>query len=277
MRRTLVPETIIVPLDGSESAERALGVAAAVAGKTGAAVVVVTASQGGVVVEPKTYLTQAAAAVGIANPRPVVVDDRLAASAIILVASEADDPLVCMATHARSGPGHAVFGSVAEETLRRVPTPILLVGPQVPPGVPELAHLVVGIDGSAYSTAILTIATSFAVALGLDVTLVTVVDPETQRAGGPSPSNSPELANLKQLCGRLEADCGPVACEVLAASDVADAIVEFAGQRPGTVIALTSHGRTGLARITIGSVTMAVVRDATCPVLTVRPPGLGSS
>jgi nucleotide-binding universal stress UspA family protein len=277
MRRTLVPETIIVPLDGSESAERALGVAAAVAGKTGAAVVVVTASQGGVVVEPKTYLTQAAAAVGIANPRPVVVDDRLAASAIILVASEADDPLVCMATHARGGPGHAVFGSVAEETLRRVPTPILLVGPQVPPGVPELAHLVVGIDGSAYSTAILTIATSFAVALGLDVTLVTVVDPETQRAGGPSPSNSPELANLKQLGGRLEGDCGAVACEVLAASDVADAIVEFAGQRPGTVIALTSHGRTGLARITIGSVTMAVVRDATCPVLTVRPPGLGSS
>jgi nucleotide-binding universal stress UspA family protein len=207
-----------------------------------------------------------------------VIEDRLAASAIVLVAGEADDPLVCMVTHARRGPGHAVFGSVAEETLRRVRAPILLVGPRVPPGVPELAHLVVGIDGSDYSTAILGVATSFAVALGLDVTLVTVVDPDTYRARGPSPaSDSPELANLQQLAGRLEADCGPVACEVLAASDVADAIVEFAEQRPGTVIALTTHGRTGLARISVGSVTMAVVRDATSPVLTVRPVGLGSS
>jgi nucleotide-binding universal stress UspA family protein len=54
----------------------------------------------------------------------------------------------------------------------------------------------------------------------------------------------------------------------------ADAIVEFAGRRPGTLLALTSHGRTGLVRITVGSVTMAVVRDATCPILTIRPSAL---
>jgi nucleotide-binding universal stress UspA family protein len=278
MRTTPVADTIIVPLDGSAFAERALGPAAALAHKTGATVVVLTARQGGVVVEPKAYLKQVAEAVGITDAEAVVIDDRLAASAIVLVAREANDPLACMTTHARGGPGHALFGSVAEEALRRVSAPILLVGLRVPPGIPDLAHLVVGIDDSDYSNAILPAVWSLAGVLGVDVTLITVVDPESQPARGGSPAMSgAEAGNLQRLAGGLGADWGPVAWQVLAASQAADAIVEFADGRPCTVLALTSHGRTGLARITLGSVTMAVVRDATCPVLTVRPPGLPSS
>jgi nucleotide-binding universal stress UspA family protein len=273
-----VPKTIIVPLDGSAFAERALGPASSVARRTGASVVVLTARQGGVAMEPATYLTQVAQAAGIADPEPVVIDDRLAASAIVSVAGEARDPLVCMTTHARGGPGHALFGSVAEEVLRRVSAPVLLVGPHVSSDTPEPAHLVVGLDGSDYSTAILPVAASLAVALGVDLTLVTVVDPTARGAGGTAPETSGEEAsNLELLAEGLEADGAPVAVKVLSASDPAHAIVEFATNRSGTVVALTSHGRTGLARLTVGSVTMAVVRSATCPILTLRPPGLETS
>ncbi|MEX1008655.1 MAG: universal stress protein [Acidimicrobiia bacterium] len=256
-----MPDTIIVPLDGSDSAERALGLAAVVADRTGAEVVVLTARQGGVVVDPKAYLTEVAEAAGIANPRPVVIDDRLAASAIVLVASEARDPAVCMTTHARGGPGHALFGSVAEETLGRAAAPILLVGPRMPVGVPELRHLVVCLDGSDVASAIIPSVSAWARALGIDVTLVNVFDPE-------------QPVDLEQVANDLEADCGPVAWKSLSGRNAADAIVDFAAARPGTLLALTSHGRTGLARLAIGSVTMAVVRNATCPILTVRPSGL---
>lgn len=262
-----MPDTVIVPLDGSDSAERALGLAAAVANRTGAEVIVLTARQGGVVVDPKAYLTEAAEAAGIASPRAVVIDDRLAASAIVLVASETRDPVVCMTTHARGGPGHALFGSVAEETLRRLAAPILLVGPRMPVGVPDLGHLVVCLDGSDVATAIIPVASVWARALGIDVTLVSVVDPEQQ----------PEPVDLEQVANDLEAACGPVAWKVLSERHAADAIVDFAAGRPGTLLALTSHGRTGLARLAVGSVTMAVVRNATCPILTVRPAGLESS
>jgi nucleotide-binding universal stress UspA family protein len=47
-----VPKTIIVPLDGSEFAERALAPAAALAKRTGAEIIVMTSQIGGVVVEP---------------------------------------------------------------------------------------------------------------------------------------------------------------------------------------------------------------------------------
>ena len=183
-----------------------------------------------------------------------------------------------MTTHARGGPGHALFGSVAEEVLQRVPGPVLLVGPRVPSGIPELAHLVVGLDGSNYSTAILPVAASLAVALDVDLTLVTVVEPTARDGGRAAPEMSGEEArNLERLAKGLEADCGHVAVKLLHASDPAHAIIEFAASRAGTVAALTSHGRTGLARLTVGSVTMAVVRDATCPILTLRPPGLEPS
>jgi nucleotide-binding universal stress UspA family protein len=272
-----VPDTILVPLDGSTSAERALALAAAISGKTGAGVVVLTARQGGVVVEPKRYLTEAARAAGIANVRPVVIEDRLAASAIVEVAREARDPVICMTTHARGGAGHALFGSVAEETLRRAAVAMLLVGPRMPSGlVAEFEHLVVCLDGSELSCAILPLVAAWAPVLDADVTLVTVVDPDT-RAAVPPVGDVSAAVNLERLAHELESACGTVAWTVLTERHAADAIVEFAGRRPGTLLALTSHGRTGLARITVGSVAMAVVRDATCPILTIRPAALEPS
>jgi nucleotide-binding universal stress UspA family protein len=251
-----------------------LALAAPVSAKTGAEVVVLTARQGGVVVEPTRYLTEAANAAGIERVRALVIDGRFAASAIVLVASETRDPAICMTTHARGGPGHAVFGSVAEETLRRAGVPMLLMGPRMPGGVvADLEHLVVCLDGSDASAAIVPVVASWARALDVDVTLVTVVEPHA----GPALSSTqdvPESVQLERLARELEPDCGPVAWEIVPGRHPADAIVEFAGRPPGTLLALTSHGRTGLARLTVGSVTMAVVREATCPILTIRPAGL---
>lgn len=50
-------------------------------------------------------------------------------------------------------------------------------------------------------------------------------------------------------------------------------IVRYARKQNIDLIVLSTHGRTGLAHVIIGSVAESVVRTASCPVLTVRPEG----
>ena len=50
----------------------------------------------------------------------------------------------------------------------------------------------------------------------------------------------------------------------------ADVIIERAAQWPADLIAMTTHGRTGLGRIVMGSVAYEVVHRAPCPILLVR-------
>lgn len=53
--------------------------------------------------------------------------------------------------------------------------------------------------------------------------------------------------------------------------DVAEQIVNFAGEQEGGLIAMGTHGYKGLEKIMFGSVADKVVKSATCPVLTINP------
>jgi universal stress protein A len=48
-------------------------------------------------------------------------------------------------------------------------------------------------------------------------------------------------------------------------------IIKAAEEVPADIIVLGTHGRTGIAHVLMGSVAERVVREASCPVLTVRP------
>ncbi len=50
-------------------------------------------------------------------------------------------------------------------------------------------------------------------------------------------------------------------------------IVRYAKEQQIDLIVITTHGRSGLAHVLMGSVAEKIVRKATCPVLTVRPEG----
>lgn len=270
-----MPKTIIVPLDGSQFAERALAPAHTLARQSGAALVLVMARLGGDT-EPERSLQSAAATAGIGPVRTVVIEDRLAASAIPMLAGTEPDAVICMTTHGRSGPGHALFGSIAEEVLRRVDVPLVLVGPAVSDGGERsFEELVVCLDGSRTAAAILPVASAFARDLELAVWLVGVVDPEWRvEAGAAIDIDSPESAPLQHVARGLKSTGVGVNWETLHGHDPASSIVEFAATRPSPLLAMTTHGRTGLARVTTGSVTMSVVHRAPCPVLVLRSHGL---
>lgn len=61
-------------------------------------------------------------------------------------------------------------------------------------------------------------------------------------------------------------------CAVVAATTVADAIVDESLDRGCDLIAMSTHGRSGLARLFLGSVADQVLRRATVPVMCFPPP-----
>ena len=50
-------------------------------------------------------------------------------------------------------------------------------------------------------------------------------------------------------------------------------IIEAAKEKAADLIVMTSHGQTGLSHALMGSVAEKVVRQASCPVLRIRPKG----
>lgn len=270
-------KTIIVPLDGSEFAERALAPAAALAQRTGAQVTLMTSTMGGVSVEPKHYLAEAAARVGMPDAEVVIISDRFVVSGLKVVFAEAADPMVCMTTHGYSGLVRSMLGSNAEDAIRLLPVPLLLVGPNVEPSLAlRFDSAVVCTDGTATSRAIVPEVSQWIRDLRLRVWVVEVLDPEARRAleaAGEEPAV--EVAAVHALAkSLLSQDGAGINWDVLHRDDTADAIVDFARGVPASLIAMATHGRTGLARLALGSVAAAVVHRAPCPVLVVRPDGL---
>ncbi len=71
---------------------------------------------------------------------------------------------------------------------------------------------------------------------------------------------------LAEHAGRL-AQGVPVDCDVISASNVAEAIADYAFQNDFDLLALSTHGRTGFRRMVMGSVAELVIRHARVPVL----------
>jgi len=119
-------------------------------------------------------------------------------------------------------------------------------------------ELLVCLDGSPAAAEVLPRAASFAAALGVRVTVVAVLGEGAVTPDWVAPA-----------CA-VFADVGVDAGFTALSGDPADAIVALAAQRPHAMLGMTTHGRSGMARVSVGSVTMEVVRHAPCPVFVVR-------
>jgi nucleotide-binding universal stress UspA family protein len=271
-----MPKTIVVPLDGSEFAERALAPASTLAKRTAAQVIVMTSQLGGGVLEPKRYLGDAAARAGISDAEVVTIPDRSVAVGLQRITADAADPVVCMTTHGRTGVVETLLGT-AEEAVGGVAVPFLFVGPRVDPELgAEFQSVMVCTDGTPTSRAIVPEVSKWIRALRLRAWVVQVLDPESRRAleeSGEEPAV--EVGVVHSLAEELlSRDGSGVNWDVLHRDKAADAIVEYARRLPASLIAMATHGRTRLAQVALGRVAAAVVHDAPCPVLVVRPPGL---
>jgi len=130
-------------------------------------------------------------------------------------------------------------------------------------------------DFSTTSDAAIRFATSLARDAGASLLIVHVEEPPAAYGGGemyygiPNPDNS-EL--IKMLEGVVPTDETVPYEHRLVTGDPATEIVRLAEDEKIDLIVLSTHGRTGLKRLLMGSVAEAVVRRAPCPVLTFKQP-----
>jgi nucleotide-binding universal stress UspA family protein len=274
--------TYVVPLDGSDFAERALRPAAALAARhpTGSARLLLLACA----------WPQDPPVEGRLEDRADLLRDIVDVDVRILTATDPaegisqtlaaiPDSVLCMATHGRGAVRAAVLGSTAEKVLCHATEPVVLVGPSVQgsilPG--ERGRLVVCSDGSPFAAAILPAAAQWATELHLDPWLVEVIGPDegVHEPGQPPVTELREEAeqHLADLAARLGPDGGDVHTAVLHGTPASRAISDFAADLPASLIAMATHGRTGLLRSALGSVASDVVRKAPCPVVLHRPAG----
>lgn len=132
------------------------------------------------------------------------------------------------------------------------------------------------VDLSEPSRAALEQSADLARQLGAELTLLHVYEPHA-----PSPElllqrleeASPDLERqLEGWRARAEAQAGRAVRVVLLTGNPAPEIVRFAAAGGFDLVVLATHGRTGLARVLMGSVAEHVVRHAHGPVLVVRRP-----
>ena len=301
-------ERILVPYDGSPLSAAALVPAAELARRSGASVTVAHAVQPAYVPDVSPAL---AASVGETNgrallaegvgrlkseglraaellvhPRPDEPPDAAQAILTALRASQAD--LVVMSTHGRTGAARAVLGSVAERVIRGAEVPLLLFGRGAIPGAqtwPDTggsalpASVLVALSGDARSEGVLTPAVLLAEALGAGLKLLRVV-PENHLLLGPSYGAPAATRGTRAyLSGQAEAllkrhPLLPFVRTTALVADpdrVASTIAEHARWSGARAIAMATHGRSGLARFLLGSVTTGVVAESSAPVLVVPP------
>jgi nucleotide-binding universal stress UspA family protein len=128
-------------------------------------------------------------------------------------------------------------------------------------------------DFSPASDAALAYAASLARDTGSQLLILHVEDVQVAYAGGemylPAPT-TPNLEVEKMLRSVVLADKSVAYEHRLAIGSPAEEIVQIAKDEGVELIVMGTHGRSGLSRLLMGSVAEAVVRKATCPVLTLK-------
>lgn len=183
--------------------------------------------------------------------------------------------LIVMTTHGRSGLKRLRLGSVAESLVSRGLAPILLLHPGDGRAVGPLDNVVVALDGSSFALSIFGPLQSFGVAAGVkSYTLVHVADNRGVGEAGWAPMTTLQSRAQEQLEGfrsRLAGTDARIDVRVVQASDPSEGILETARTVGAGLIAITTHGMTGLRPTLLGSVAAKVLHSWEGPLLLQRP------
>jgi len=194
---------------------------------------------------------------------------------IIEYGTEHDVDVVVMGTHGRTGLNRLVLGSVAERTLRISPIPVLTVH-EASDIVSEFETILLPTDGSKTATTAATHAIQLAVMTDATLHVVHAVDLTiiAGEYGSGKVLDSLETAGQQAVDTVIEraTDAGVQSVEAsILSGSPSRAIADYAADRDVDLVVMGTHGRSGLERFLIGSVTEKVVRLAEMPVLSVSP------
>ncbi|WP_276256113.1 universal stress protein [Halomontanus rarus] len=183
---------------------------------------------------------------------------------------------IVMGTHGRTGIGRFVLGSVTEHVVRTAAIPVLVVrgDDDVRTTLPS-ETVVVPIDDSEHAEAALE--EGIEVAMQFDATLhvLSVVDVSPI---GLEPQVDLQVNRLEEGAQRVIDDAAERATargvddvvSSMSFGSIHRGITSYAVDNDADLLVMGTHGRSGLDRYLLGSVTERVLRTAPAPVLTVR-------
>jgi nucleotide-binding universal stress UspA family protein len=286
-------QRILVPLDGSKLAEEVLPYAKFLAGSLQLSIDLIhvndpeTAAPSAYAVQGADYLKAVAATLPASLAVNCSVENGRAAEVIVDSASRDPSTLITMATHGRSGAQRWLLGSVAQKVLQASINPLLLVRPseETRPGAEaRLSTVILPLDGSHLAEKISPHVVYLANRLKLEVVLIrTYTLPTTGyfMATGVSP---PAIGEMKAKIRKEVTDYLQAKVEELQAEGIEkvslvavegsgpEEIIDLARRTTDNIVAMSTHGRSGIGRWVLGSVTDRVVCYCGDPVLIIRPP-----
>jgi nucleotide-binding universal stress UspA family protein len=231
-----------------------------------------------------------------------------AASGILDVTQEQQADLIVMRSHGSTGAKRWIMGSVAQKVARHSPVPVLIVrenghipsGPYPDPTRPlRSVKALVALDGSKRAEATLVPTVRLLEALAAPTQgllhLIQVIplpsagygEYNQYRASSSTYKEEVDEAEsyLSSLIAHLKKMLAPnlklaLTWSVIGASDVAESLICVAeeGEKPTEsgydLIVIATHGRSGLARWALGSVTERILGATKLPLFIVRSPDL---
>lgn len=299
--------SILVPLDGSPTAEHVLPLAIALAKRVRSKVRLAlvhqtlmapvhagteklyTAIELSVRKSEREYLRRWADRIRESSGRPVtaVTLTGSIAPALEQYIQDNDVDLVVMATHGRGPLRRFWLGSVADRLVRSLEIPLLLVRPTeaepVPPPMAQLGNILVPLDGSPLAEAVLEPATALARAWDVEIALVQVIEPlvfPTDLQMVPAAGYDERLTAIRHeaandylegMADRLRSEDVRVSSAAVFGLGPAETLLDLARPERYGAIAIATHGRGGLRRMLLGSVADKLIRAAEIPVLVCRP------
>jgi nucleotide-binding universal stress UspA family protein len=290
---------ILVPLDGSANAEKALPHARALARtlRIPITLLAVIETVAGFSTEKKHYFDtliedsmrnseEYLEKISKTFPGASIqyrVEKGRAEDAIITNAAADTGTLVTMATHGRSGLNLWLLGSVAEKVVRQANNPVLVVRANEQAssqGEAALDSILVPLDGSALAESVLPYVVELAKDFHAKVTLLRSYS--LKQVMFSFEQYTPDLDELKgelkweamsyldQKVAELKSrGIVDVFCSVTE-GDAAETIIEMSQRAPNTLIAMSSHSGSTIKHWVLGNVTEKVLRHANKPILTIR-------
>jgi nucleotide-binding universal stress UspA family protein len=204
---------------------------------------------------------------------------------VIIEKAGSDATLTAMATHGRSGIDRLIMGSVAEKVLRSAINPLILIRASEEAdseGLAVLKSVIVPLDGSELAETVLSPVVQLANALKLEVILLRAYQIPMNTYAGMEDSypidyekisvalKEEAQSYLERKVAELKRNGIEKLSFAISEGSGAGEIVALGRRTPKNLIAMCTHGRSGVKRWVLGSVTEKVVRLSEDPVLIIR-------
>ena len=255
-------EDILVPTDGSDVAERAGIVATRMAEQFDANLTIVSVREPGEpgLAERAVQTIEETATERGLDPRTEIIDDTETPThrALINYAEDQAVDTIVMGTHGRTGIGRFLLGSVAEQTLQEAEIPVVTVHEDTAVDF-AVDTVLVPTDGSEGAAAALEHAIDIVAERGGTIHALHVTN---QKGAASSP--------LEDARERAEA-AGVDVVTATRRGRPHEAIAGYVAEAAVDLVVMGTHGRSGLRRYLLGSVTERTVRFSPVPVISVKP------